>query len=166
MKEEDFEVLTSDSFKDFDVSSISGSDDDDDDDNEIEPQTQNDVRNKLHENFRQKLLICLQTGQIISIWKCLIMNMSDSVLYENEKAQNEVIEKLKSLTLEPRNNTYLRIVLLVSGGHFAGCVFDGDVVVAHKTFHRLAAVHLYLFSVIMICSLFLKQFHTDSMFNN
>ena len=60
------------------------------------------------------------------------MNMGENVLNENE-----VIERLKSLTLEPRNNSSLRIVLLASGGHFAGCVFDGDELVAHKTFHRL-----------------------------
>ncbi|KAI9079919.1 hypothetical protein K1719_038165 [Acacia pycnantha] len=59
------------------------------------------------------------------------MNMGDNVVNGNE-----VIERLKSLTLEPRNNSRLRIVLLASGGHFAGCVFDGDALVAHKTFHR------------------------------
>ena len=62
---------------------------------------------------------------------------------DNEKAENEVVEKLKSLTAEPRDNTHLRIVLLVSGGHFAGCVFDGDAVVAHKTFHRLEYASCY-----------------------
>ncbi|KAF7844745.1 ankyrin repeat and zinc finger domain-containing protein 1 [Senna tora] len=133
VKEEDFEALTSDSIKDYDVSSISGSEDDD---SENESITQSDVRNKLRENLRQKLFICLPTGQKVSIWKCLIMNMSENILYENDKAEAEVIERLKSLTLEPRNNTHLRIVLLASGGHFAGCVFDGDAVVAHKTFHR------------------------------
>lgn len=54
-----------------------------------------------------------------------------------------MVEKLKSLTAEPRDNTHLRIVLLVSGGHFAGCVFDGDAVVAHKTFHRLEYASCY-----------------------
>ncbi|XLS51920.1 hypothetical protein HN51_012597 [Arachis hypogaea] len=34
------------------------------------------------------------------------------------------------------NQVKVRIVLLASGGHFAGCVFDGDAVVAHTTFHR------------------------------
>lgn len=138
VKEEDFELLTSDSIKDYDVSSISGSDDDGD--RETESHTQNDVHNKLSESFRQKLFISLETGQRVSIWKCLIMNMTENLLYENEKAENEVIERLKYLTLEPRNNTRLRIVLLASGGHFAGCVFDGDAVVAHKTFHRLVCM--------------------------
>ncbi|XP_028798032.1 ankyrin repeat and zinc finger domain-containing protein 1 isoform X2 [Neltuma alba] len=130
VKEEDFGLLTSDSIKDYDVSSISGSEDDDDGDDDIETRRQN-VRDKLSESFRQKLIICLPTGERVSIWKCLVMNMGDNILNENE-----VIERLKSLTLEPRNKSRLRIVLLASGGHFAGCVFDGDELVAHKTFHR------------------------------
>ncbi|XP_027360646.1 ankyrin repeat and zinc finger domain-containing protein 1 isoform X2 [Abrus precatorius] len=134
VKEEDFEMLTSEFVKDYDVSSISGSESDDDSD--VESQSQNDVRDKSSESFKQKIFIRLQSGQRVSVWKCLIMNVTENVLYENEKAENEVVERLKSLTVEPRDNTLLRIVLLASGGHFAGCVFDGDAVVAHKTFHR------------------------------
>lgn len=135
VKEEDFEVLTSDFVKDYDVSSISGSESEEE--SEIESQNQNEARDKSSESLKQKLLVCLKTGQRVSVWKCLIMNMTENVLYENEKAESEMVERLKSLTVESRDNTHLRIVLLASGGHFAGCVFDGDVVVAHKTFHRL-----------------------------
>lgn len=137
MKEEDFEVLTSDFVKDFDVSSISGSESDDDSD--TESQSQIVQRDKTSESFRikQKLFFCLQTGQRVSVWKCLIMNVTENVLYEDEEVEKQVVEKLKSLTVEPRDKTHLRIVLLASGGHFAGCVFDGDTAVAHKTFHRL-----------------------------
>ncbi|OIV98731.1 hypothetical protein TanjilG_24902 [Lupinus angustifolius] len=134
VKEEDFEVLTSELVKDYDVSSISGSDSDDDSENES--QNQNRVRYKSGESLKQKLFVCLQTGQRVSVWKCLIMNMNESVLYDNEKEESKIVERLKSLTVEPRDNTRLRIVLLASGGHFAACVFDGDAVVAHKTFHR------------------------------
>ncbi|KAK7256650.1 hypothetical protein RIF29_30104 [Crotalaria pallida] len=134
VKEEDFEVLTSEFVKDYDVSSISGSESDDE--NETESQNQIEVRSKSSESFKQKLHVCLQTGQRVSVWKCLIMNMTENVLNDNEKAESEVVERLKYLAVEPRDNTHLRIVLLASGGHFAGCVFDGDVVVAHKTFHR------------------------------
>ncbi|KAL1363377.1 hypothetical protein HN51_011595 [Arachis hypogaea] len=130
VKEEDFEVLTSEFVKDYDVSSISGSESDSDSENES--QNRNEVRDKSREILKQKLFVGLQSGQSVSLWKCLIMNMSD----ENGSAENEVCERLKSLTLEPRDNSHLRIVLLASGGHFAGCVFDGDAVVAHKTFHR------------------------------
>lgn len=138
MKEDDFEVLTSDFVKDYDVSSISGSESDDDDDSENESLGQNVLRGKSGESFKQKLFVCLQTGQRVSLWKCLIMNVSENVLYEDEQVQKHLVERLKSLTVEPRDNTRLRIVLLASGGHFAGCVFDGDTVVAHKTFHRFA----------------------------
>lgn len=131
VKEEDFEVLTSEFVKDYDVSSISGSESED------ESQSQIVLHDKSSENFKQKLFFLLQTGQRVSVWKCLIMNVTENVLYDDEKAENEVVQKLKSLTAEPRNNTQLRIILLASGGHFAGCVFDGDAVVAHKTFHRL-----------------------------
>ncbi|BAT83820.1 hypothetical protein LR48_Vigan03g064000 [Vigna angularis] len=129
VKEEDFEVLTSEFVKDYDMSSISGSESDD-------SQSEIVLHDKSSENFKQKLFFLLQTGLRVSVWKCLIMNVTENVLYDDEKAENDVVQKLKSLTAEPRNNTQLRIVLLASGGHFAGCVFDGDVVVAHKTFHR------------------------------
>ncbi|KAL3001044.1 hypothetical protein AAZX31_09G245800 [Glycine max] len=134
VKEEDFEVLTSEFVKDYDVSSISGSEIDDD--SETESQSQSVLCDKSSKSFKPKLFFRLQTGQRVSVWKCLIMNVTENVLYDNETAENQVVEKLKSLTAEPRDNTYLRIVLLASGGHFAGCVFDGDAVVAHKTFHR------------------------------
>lgn len=132
VKEEDFDLLTSDSIRDYDVSSISGSEEEDDDDgeSEIEVRRQN-VGNKSSESYRQKLFIRLKTGQRVSVWKCLIMNMGEDV-----HNQNEVIERLMSLTHVPTNNSRLRVVLLASGGHFAGCVFDGDELVAHKTFHR------------------------------
>ncbi|AES79981.2 ankyrin repeat and zinc finger protein [Medicago truncatula] len=107
VKEEDFEDLTSDFVKDCDVSSISGSENDDDSVNES--QGQSIIRGKSGESFKQKLFICLQTWQRVSLWK------------------------LKSVTVEPRDNTRLRIVLLASGRHF-----DGDTLVAHKTFHRYA----------------------------
>ncbi|CAJ2671123.1 unnamed protein product [Trifolium pratense] len=135
VKEEDFEDLTTDFVKDCDVSSISGSESDDDD-SENESRGQIEVRGKSGESFKQKLFICLQTGQRVSLWKSLIMNVSENVAYEDEQVQKNLVERLKSLTVEPRDNTRLRIVLLASGGHFAGCVFDGDTVVAQKTFHR------------------------------
>ncbi|KAL5800803.1 hypothetical protein ACOSQ3_032435 [Xanthoceras sorbifolium] len=50
--------------------------------------------------------------------------------------ESEVIERLNFLLHEPRNNTHFRVVLLARAGHFAGCVFDGNSVVVHKTFHR------------------------------
>ncbi|PPD87517.1 hypothetical protein GOBAR_DD15571 [Gossypium barbadense] len=142
VKEEDFDELTMDSFKDYDVSSISGSEDEAD----KGAYPRNDASKGLIENIRQKLFILLQTGERVSVWKSLIINDSESVLYENDKdawndnplclRENEVIERLRTLIQEPKDSTSFRIVLLSSGGHFAGCVFHGNTVVAHKTFHR------------------------------
>ncbi|XVF33472.1 hypothetical protein REPUB_Repub17cG0171400 [Reevesia pubescens] len=142
VKEEDFDDLTTDSFKDYEVSSISGSEDEAD----KGAYPRNDLQKGFIENIRHKLFIRLQTGLRISIWKSLVLNESESVSYENDKEvwnddggclrENEVIERLKTLIQEARNNTRFRIVMLSSGGHFAGCVFDGNSVVAHKTFHR------------------------------
>ncbi|WOG95466.1 hypothetical protein DCAR_0414785 [Daucus carota subsp. sativus] len=145
VKEEDFDESTSDAlFKDFDVSSISGSDDDDDDrTGGIHKATYCGVV----EGSKRKLYLHLQTGGTISVWRNIIMDESQRIAFENDKpvflesdlphfTEKEVIEKLNNLIHEPRNNTHFRIVLLARGGHFAGCVFDGNSVVTHKTFHR------------------------------
>lgn len=144
VREEDFDELTSDSFNDYDISSISGSEDEAD--KGFGPNS--DFLRGTNENLKQKLFISLNKGEKVSVWKSLLMNESENISNENNVIvdnggcvpclrENEVIERLKSLVCEPRDNTYLRIVLLASGGHFAGCVFDGNLVVAHKTFHRL-----------------------------
>ncbi|XWS77171.1 hypothetical protein CRYUN_Cryun01aG0238800 [Craigia yunnanensis] len=142
VKEEDFDELTTDSFRDYEVSSISGSEDEADKGAYL----RNVAQRGSIENIRQKLFIRLQTEERISIWKSLILNELESISYENHKEvwndnggclrENEVIERLKTLIQETRSDRRFRIVLLSSGGHFAGCVFDGNSVVAHKTFHR------------------------------
>ncbi|KAM6600958.1 hypothetical protein CsatA_020567 [Cannabis sativa] len=144
VKEDDFEELTPDSFKDYDISSISGSED----------ETEKDIHHRrgfVSENLKQKLFIQLQTGERVSVWRSLIMNESEDILFESDNIgcsdnvgngmvpclkEKDVIERLKDVVYEPREKTHFRIVLLASGGHFAGCVFDGNLVVAHKTFHR------------------------------
>lgn len=146
IKEEDFDEATPDSLsKDYDVSSISGSDDED----EREASTLSDRQREFGLLSKRKICVQLEGGEIVSIWKCLLLNESDSISYETDKPHfmdgggvvsltpKEVVEKLKSILHEPRDNTRLRIVLLAKGGHFAGCVFDGNSLVAHKTFHRL-----------------------------
>ncbi|KAF8379343.1 hypothetical protein HHK36_028777 [Tetracentron sinense] len=145
VKEEDFDELTSDSlFKDYDISSISGSEDEDDKGSG----PSDDGHRRAGESFKKKLFFRLQTGETVSIWKCLLLDESENLTFDNDHLtlmsggrtsclqENEVIERLKSTIHEPRDSTHLRIVLLASGGHFAGCVFDGNSVVAHKTYHR------------------------------
>ncbi|XP_059651526.1 uncharacterized protein LOC132299090 [Cornus florida] len=146
VKEEDFDDSTCDSFfKDYDVSSISGSEDEDDKESSL----RNDVHRRLIESGKNKIFVYLQTGERVSVLKSLLLDESENISFEKDKSvamdnggcipyltEREMIEKLKYLIHEPRNNTHLRVVLLVSGGHFAGCVFDGNSVVARKTFHR------------------------------
>ncbi|XP_015078718.1 ankyrin repeat and zinc finger domain-containing protein 1 [Solanum pennellii] len=146
IKEEDFDEMTSDSLcKDYDLSSISGSDDED----EKESGHSNDLQRRIVGDIKNKIFLKLHNGEILSLWKGLLLNESESILFENKKAlaaddirnriyltENELTKKLKYLIHEPRDNTRLRIVLLARGGHFAGCVFDGTTAVAHKTFHR------------------------------
>lgn len=146
IKEEDFDEMTSDSLcKDYDLSSISGSDEED----EKESGQSNDLQRRIVGDIKNKIFLKLHNGEILSLWKGLLLNESESILFENKKAlaaddirnricltENEVTKKLKYLIHEPRDNTRLRIVLLARGGHFAGCVFDGTTAVAHKTFHR------------------------------
>lgn len=142
VKEEDFDELTSDSFRDYDVSSISGSED------EIDrgAVSRTEAYRKTIENIRTKLLVNLRTGERVSIWKSLVLNESESVSYESEKevspisdrclSEKEVIGRLKALAQKAEGGKRVMVVLLATGGHFAGCVFDGNSVVAHKTFHR------------------------------
>lgn len=141
VKEEDFDELTADSlFKDYDISSISGSEDEADKGSLV----QSDINKGFDENVKRKLFMQLQTGEKLSFWRCLVLDESENILYENDPGccmpylkESDVIEKLKMVIHEPRDKRHLRVVLLASGGHFAGCVFDGNSVVAHKTFHRL-----------------------------
>lgn len=143
--EEDFDETTSDSlFENYEISSISGSDEEDD--KQSAPYI--DSWSRLHGNVRNKLFIQLQAGERVSVWKCLLLDESADITFENDRpivadgfgsylTEKEVTEKLKYMLREPRDSTCLRVVLLARGGHFAGCVFDGNSVVTHKTFHRL-----------------------------
>ncbi|PIA49857.1 hypothetical protein AQUCO_01300538v1 [Aquilegia coerulea] len=145
IKEEDFDESASDSlFRDNDISSISGSEDE----NERASFPIGDLSKKAGESNKQKVFIRRHNGELVSFWKCLLLNESENISYDNDKLvseenngflylrENDLVERIKSLTLEPRDKSKLRIVLLASGGHFAACVFDGNSVVAHKTFHR------------------------------
>ncbi|KAG8391697.1 hypothetical protein BUALT_Bualt01G0214200 [Buddleja alternifolia] len=146
IKEEDFDEAASDSLcKDYDVSSISGSEDEDD----RETSLLADRQRGFGGISKVKIFIQLKNGERVSVWRCLLLDESENISFEGDKllvmdeagdklflTQREVIEKLKYIIHEPRDSTRLRIVLLARGGHFAGCVFDGTSLVAHKTFHR------------------------------
>ncbi|PKU87001.1 ankyrin repeat and zinc finger domain-containing protein 1 [Dendrobium catenatum] len=129
------------SFEDFDVSSISGSEDD------FEKSAITLVKSR--EGVKQRLYIRLHSGKIVSVWRNLILDESEDFSLDDYKmdqmrndgsalilGEDELTNRLKNLLSEPRDKSHLRIVLLLSGGHFAGCVFDGNSIIAHKTFHR------------------------------
>lgn len=142
IKEEDLDKADSDSlFDDLEISSVSGSED------ELEngPASERGLSVKGKEEFRKKLYFRCQSGDTISIWQCILLKEHEEPFIDCKSGQmesascvqeDEMINRVKGLTCEPRNVSHLRIVLLTSGGHFAGCVFDGNSIVAHKTFHR------------------------------
>lgn len=151
IREEDFDETTSDSLcKDYDISSISGSEDEEERENGLVV----DIGSGNSGVLKSKIFMQLQTGERVSVWRCLVLIESENISFENDQkldtngdggvlhwSGKQVIEKLKYIVHEPRDNTSLRIVLLARGGHFAGCVFDGNSLVAHKTFHRLVPSH-------------------------
>ncbi|KAJ0665703.1 putative ankyrin repeat-containing domain-containing protein [Helianthus annuus] len=146
IKEDDFDEWSSNSLlKDDDIiSSISGSDDEDN----REFGGHGGLSRGLLGSTKQKVSIRLPNGESISFWKCLLLGDDEKIRFEHDLSRpikdddtpfltvREVIEKLLNVINEPRNNTCLRVILLASAGHFAGCVFDGNTVVTHKTFHR------------------------------
>ncbi|KAK1418740.1 hypothetical protein QVD17_27886 [Tagetes erecta] len=146
LEEDDFDEWRSNSLvKDYDT--ISSKSDSDNEDNE-EFGGHSDLTRALLGSAKQKLFVRLPNGENITFWKCFLLGDSEKIIYENDSSGSvkdgktpfvtvrEVIEKLLNVINEPRNNTCLRVILLASGGHFSGCVFDGNTVVAHKTFHR------------------------------
>ncbi|CAA7026122.1 unnamed protein product [Microthlaspi erraticum] len=135
LKEEDVDELTSESVQDYDVSSISGSEDE----AEARPLFHFDAQKGID---KKKLFFRLQSGEKVSIWKCLIMDEAESVSYGvsvddcGSLGEIEVTARLRNLIRENTDDRQMRVVLLASGGHFAASVFNGKSVVAHKTFHR------------------------------
>uniref|UniRef100_A0A0A9ET46 VLRF1 domain-containing protein n=1 Tax=Arundo donax TaxID=35708 RepID=A0A0A9ET46_ARUDO len=142
IKEEDLDKADSDSlFDDLEISSVSGSED------ELEngPAAERGLSVKGKEEFRKKFYFHCHSGDMISIWRCILLKEHEEPFFDCKSGQmestscvqeDEMINRVKRLTCEPRDASHLRIVLLTSGGHFAGCVFDGNSIIAHKTFHR------------------------------
>ncbi|KQJ84141.1 ankyrin repeat and zinc finger domain-containing protein 1 [Brachypodium distachyon] len=145
IKEEDLDKVDSDSlFDDLEVSSVSGSED------ELENIPSSDRRLSVRgkEEFRKKLFFRSHSGDTVSIWRCVLFKEHEEPIFDCKSGntvshgstsfvhEDEILSRVKCLTCEPRNTSHLRIILLTSGGHFAGCVFDGNSTVAHKTFHR------------------------------
>jgi hypothetical protein len=148
VKEEDFEGLEAENnsfLETLDVSSISGSDDESEGEESVLDQR---LARKNRDLFKQKLYFHLNSGDTVSVWRCLLLDESEEISHSSDGntpeeaeatrsiGQKELINRLKLLISETRDKTCVRIVFLASGGHFAGCVFDGKSILAHKTFHR------------------------------
>lgn len=133
LNEEEFEEVAQGKFlNDDDISSISGSDEESDEPISCGSQAQTESVNRSM-SLQNQILISLRSGEIVSIWRSLLLGDREDLLPEHDK---QVIGRLRSLVQESRDQKNLRVVLLASGGHFAGCVFDGNNILAHKTYHR------------------------------
>ncbi|XP_032073618.1 ankyrin repeat and zinc finger domain-containing protein 1 [Thamnophis elegans] len=114
-----------------DVSSISGSDSSDCESNsESESQScLNGERKGIgYCNPRsQRVLFKNSEAQLISVFRCVLLNTTKGSL---EEPANLVA------SLQRQNPQTSWVILMAGGGHFAGAVFQGNEILAHKTFHR------------------------------
>ncbi|TVT99724.1 hypothetical protein EJB05_54924 [Eragrostis curvula] len=142
IKEEDLDKADSDClFDDLEISSVSGSEDE----AESVPSSDRGLSVRGKEEFRKKLYFRRHSGDTVSVWRGILLKEQEEPFFDCKSGQmesascvqeDEIINRVKRLASEPRDASRLRIVILTSGGHFAGCVFDGNSIVAHKTFHR------------------------------
>lgn len=139
------EKIDSDSlFDDLEVSSVSGSEDE----REDGPASDHRLSVKGKEDFRKKLFFRGHSGDTVSFWRCILFKEHEEPFFDCKSGkmeghgstsyvhEDEMINRVKQLACEPRNASHLRIIILTSGGHFAGCVLDGNKILANKTFHR------------------------------
>lgn len=149
LNEEEFEEVAQGTIlNDDDISSISGSDEESDEPISCGSQPRTESVNRSM-SIKNQILISLWSGEIVSIWRSLLLGDKEDLLPEHDNsmvkendakglclADKEVIGRLRSLVQKSGDQKNLRVVLLASGGHFAGCVFDGNNILAHKTYHR------------------------------
>ncbi|KAM3854981.1 tRNA endonuclease ANKZF1 isoform 1-T1 [Vipera latastei] len=114
-----------------DVSSISGSDSSDSESNsESESQSclNGERKGTGYCNPRsQHVLFRNSEAQLISVFRCVLLNTTKGSL---EEAADLVA------SLQRQNPRTSWVILMAGGGHFAGAVFRGNEILAHKTFHR------------------------------
>ncbi|ELU10697.1 hypothetical protein CAPTEDRAFT_99754 [Capitella teleta] len=125
VSEEQFEDITGD------ISSISGSDseethqttsrfDDDDDDDDESYHIEGEGRR------HPRVFLRNDCQELISLYRCLLYSKKNA-----PETQSDLLQLVKNL---PSQRTWC--LLMMSGGHFAAAIFEGDEVIAHKTFHR------------------------------
>ncbi|ETE70721.1 Ankyrin repeat and zinc finger domain-containing protein 1 [Ophiophagus hannah] len=113
-----------------DVSSISGSDSSDCESNsESESQSclNGERKGTGYCNPRsQRILFKNSEAQLISVFRCRLLYLQGSF--------EEPADLVASL--QRQNPRISWVILMAGGGHFAGAVFRGNEILAHKTFHR------------------------------
>ncbi|XP_062907551.1 tRNA endonuclease ANKZF1-like isoform X2 [Mobula hypostoma] len=74
-----------------------------------------------------RVLFRTAEGELLSVFRCVLQGKQIT----REDEDSNILASLLSLTPET-----IWVILMAGGGHFAGAVFRGDVVIHHKTFHR------------------------------
>ncbi|XP_072117236.1 tRNA endonuclease ANKZF1 isoform X3 [Mobula birostris] len=74
-----------------------------------------------------RVLFRTAEGELLSVYRCVLQGKQIT----REDEDGNILASLLSLTPET-----IWVILMAGGGHFAGAVFRGDVVIHHKTFHR------------------------------
>ncbi|XP_070584865.1 tRNA endonuclease ANKZF1 [Erythrolamprus reginae] len=114
-----------------DVSSISGSDSSDSEstsESEAQSCLNGERKGTSYCNPRsQRVLFKNSEAQLISVFRCVLLNTTKGSL-------EEPADLLASLQRQNPRTSW--VILMAGGGHFAGAVFQGNEILAHKTFHR------------------------------
>ncbi|XP_069792179.1 tRNA endonuclease ANKZF1 isoform X3 [Narcine bancroftii] len=76
--------------------------------------------------YHPRILFRSVEGEYLSVYRCILQGKQMS-----GEDENSFLASLLSLSPET-----VWVILMTGGGHFAGAVFRGDVVIQHKTFHR------------------------------
>ncbi|KAK3868982.1 hypothetical protein Pcinc_025665, partial [Petrolisthes cinctipes] len=88
---------------------------------------EDDEGNEKHVLGKQPRIFFLNAdGQVFSVYRSVLLNKRVEMAGETDAIQR--------LQAAPRKRRWA--VLLLSGGHFAGAIFNGEEVEVHKTFHN------------------------------
>ncbi|KAI5062222.1 hypothetical protein GOP47_0022761 [Adiantum capillus-veneris] len=148
ISEEGFEVLAQGQHqKDDDVSSISGSEEDDiDSSDEGEANHHKSFSTSKLQNYVSVMLP--SSDEIATFWKCVVSRDNERLSKHEDKiglggrdlvSEEALLQRLKKfIPREGPEESSLWAILLLRGGHFAGCVFEckKGSILAHKTYHR------------------------------
>ncbi|MCO5589120.1 hypothetical protein L7F22_043086 [Adiantum nelumboides] len=145
ISEEGFEVVAQgQQQKDDDVSSISGSDEDDSHSSD-EGELSHHKSSSASKNQNYVSIILPSSDEIASFWKCVVsrdserLSKHEGLLGSDLVSEEALLQRLKKfISREVPEENSLWVVLLLRGGHFAGCIFDckKGSILAHKTYHR------------------------------